>query len=521
VLLESVELRQASFILWLTDLSSPDPYFILPIINGAAMFMTTKLSPNPAADPIQQKIMGGRRGTEGCRHMASTSTPPPTDTIAAIATPPGAGGVGVLRISGSAVPNLFTPLLGQTPAPRVATLAAFLDGDGQAIDQGLALYFPAPHSFTGEHVLELQGHGGPVVMNLLLQRALALGARMARPGEFSERAFLNDKLDLAQAEAIADLIAAGTEQAARAAQRSLQGEFSRRITDLVERLVQLRVYVEAAIDFPDEEVDFLADPAVVERLQEITELLAGVRQQAHHGQLLRDGLTLALAGRPNAGKSSLLNALAGSDRAIVTDIAGTTRDVLREAIQIDGIPLHIMDTAGLRDSDDQVEREGVRRAREALQSADHVLLVHDESGADATLWLEVPPGTAFTEVHNKIDVSGDPPRLERASEGEPARIWLSAQTGEGVELLKQHLKSMAGVDPSGGGSFTARTRHLEALGEAAMHLDQGRHQLTDHQAGELLAEELRLAQNSLGTITGEISSDELLGRIFASFCIGK
>ena len=442
-----------------------------------------------------------------------------TDTIAAIATAPGQGGIGVLRVSGPEVTTIVKAVIGKTLKPRLARLSSFADADGQTIDSGLALFFPAPNSFTGEDVLELQGHGGPVVLNVLLKRLLSLGARLARPGEFSERAFLNDKLDLAQAEAIADLISSGTETAARAAQRSLEGVFSNKINVLLSSMTELRVYVEAAIDFPDEELDFLADGKVLVRLQGLIEQTENLLAQAHQGQLLRDGLTLALAGRPNAGKSSLLNALSGRDTAIVTEVPGTTRDVLREQIQIDGIPLHIIDTAGLHDSQDIVEREGIRRARRELELADHILLIMDQTRPDDALHLELPPGIKGTVVHNKIDLSGEAPHLKQG-EGW-TRIYLSAKTGEGIELLTAHLKRVLGAENTPEGQFLARTRHLQALERVLENLHQGLEQLQQYQAGELLAEELRLAQQHLGEITGEYSSDDLLGAIFSSFCIGK
>lgn len=445
------------------------------------------------------------------------------DTIAAIATPPGQGGVGIVRVSGPAAPRIGEALLGPLPAPRYAAFKSFRDADGAPIDQGLALYFQAPHSFTGEHVLELHGHGGPVVLDLLLARVLALGARPARAGEFSERAFLNGKLDLAQAEAVADLIAADTAQAARAAAGSLQGELSRRVHGLVENLITLRMYVEAAIDFPEEEVDFLADQAVADQLADIAarfdELQAGARQ----GCLLREGMTVVIAGRPNAGKSSLLNALAGQDSAIVTDIPGTTRDLLREHVQIDGMPLHVVDTAGLRDSADPVEREGIRRAWQAIEGADRLLLVVDDrlgwGDEEDAIVRRLPVQLQRTVVHNKIDLSGHPPEV--MGEVSDARVYLSLRTGDGLDALRDHLKAAVGYRESAEGAFMARRRHLDALARARSHLEEGRRQLETHRAGELLAEELRQAQQTLGEITGEFTSDDLLGRIFSSFCIGK
>ena len=448
---------------------------------------------------------------------------PATDTIAAIATPAGHGGVGIVRISGPQVPAIARQLLGYLPRPRHAGMHSFRAADGELIDEGLALYFPAPASFTGEHVLELHGHGGPMVMDLLLQRVLELGVRAARAGEFSERAFLNDKLDLAQAEAIADLIDSQTAQAARAAVRSLHGEFSRRVHALLERLIELRTWVEAAMDFPDEEIDFLADSQLAERLSAVQAELDAIEQTAHQGQLLRDGMTLVIAGQPNAGKSSLLNALAGHDAAIVTEVPGTTRDVLREPIQLDGMPLHIIDTAGLHDTDDPVEREGMRRAREAIGNADRVLLVIDDrhgfTGADATILQAMPAGIPHTRIFSKIDLSGRSPSLDDS--GEVAVVALCAHDGRGLDDLRYHLKHCAGFTGQSGGGFSARRRHLNALARAAEHISSGRRQLATQQAGELLAEELRQAQQALSEITGEFSSDDLLGRIFSSFCIGK
>ncbi|RRQ21974.1 tRNA uridine-5-carboxymethylaminomethyl(34) synthesis GTPase MnmE [Thiohalobacter thiocyanaticus] len=444
-----------------------------------------------------------------------------TDTIAAIATPAGRGGVGIVRLSGPDVPQIATDWLGHVPEARRAELHTFTAADGSSIDQGIALYFPAPNSFTGEHVLELQGHGGPVVMDLLLSRALELGARIARPGEFSERAFLNDKLDLAQAEAIADLIDSATSQAARAAVRSLEGEFSGRIHELVEGLIRLRMYVEAAIDFPEEEIDFLADAQVTDQLQRLTGQFDALQASARQGRLLREGMRLVIAGRPNAGKSSLLNALAGRESAIVTPIAGTTRDVLREHIQIDGMPLHVIDTAGLRESEDQVEQEGVRRAWREIEQADRLLLVIDSregfTDEDRAILGRLPETLQHTLVYNKIDLTGEPPALD----AEKNVVHLSATAGAGLEELRVHLKTCMGYAEAETGGFIARRRHLDAIERARRHLQTGREQLETQRAGELLAEELRLAQAALGEITGEFTSDDLLGRIFSSFCIGK
>lgn len=444
------------------------------------------------------------------------------ETIAAIATPPGMGGVGIVRISGKLAASVATALTGKLPEPRKAHFARFRAADGQVLDEGLALYFPGPHSFTGEDVLELQGHGGPVVMDLLLQRVLACGVRLAQPGEFSQRAFLNGKLDLAQAEAVADLIESGTAAAARLAVRSLEGEFSQRIHQLVEQLTLLRMYVEAAIDFPEEEIDFLTDGKVAGDLEEIIRSVDGVRQSAQLGRLMRDGMTLVIAGLPNAGKSSLLNCLAGRESAIVTDIPGTTRDLLREQIQIDGMPLHLVDTAGLRDSSDAVEQEGIRRAREEISRADRILWIFDDrldpehQAFDTSL---LPSDTPVTFIRNKIDQTGTPPGLQESDA--TVEIALSARSGVGVDLLREHLKHCMGYQSGQEGEFIARRRHLDALERASNHLLTGQAALQDQGSGELLAEDLRQAQQALGEITGEFTADDLLGQIFSSFCIGK
>lgn len=451
-----------------------------------------------------------------------------TDTIAAIATPPGFGGVGIVRLSGPTVPALAVALLGRLPAPRQATHARFRDAGGAVLDAGLALYFPAPHSFTGEHVLELQGHGGPVVLDLVLARCYGLGARPARPGEFSERAFLNGKLDLAQAEAVADLIASGSAAAARAAMASLQGVFSDRVTALTEAVIALRVHVEAAIDFPEEEVDFLADPEIGARLSALREQLAALRASAGQGRVLRDGFTVVIAGPPNAGKSSLLNALSGEETAIVSAQAGTTRDILRSQIVIDGLPLHVIDTAGLRASGDSIEQEGIRRARAAVAGADRVLLMQDHSrlppgplpvAAELLQAHDLPPDLPVSLLYNKIDLSGGPAGLWDGAAAVP-HIGLAVTTGVGLDALRAHLKACAGYS-AGAGVFSARRRHLDALARAARHLALAETRLHHDRAGELAAEELRLVQDALGEITGAFTSDDLLGRIFASFCIGK
>ena len=442
-----------------------------------------------------------------------------SDTIAAIATPPGRGGVGIIRVSGPLTKIISEKVLGKIPRPRYADYLPFLDQNNKTIDSGLALYFVAPNSFTGEDVLELQGHGGPVVMDMLLQRVINLGARIAKPGEFSERAFLNDKVDLAQAEAIADLIEAGSEQAAKSAVKSLQGEFSRWIDESVEALTHLRMYVEAAIDFPEEEIDFLSDGHVTKSLENILSEMDKIFASAQQGVLLRDGMRVVLIGQPNTGKSSLLNALAGRDSAIVTHIAGTTRDVLREEINIDGMPLHVIDTAGLRESDDVVEQEGIRRTWVEIEQADRaLLLVDDKTGItedDEKIRQQLPKSLEVTIVRNKIDLT-----KSVAAEKEK-EILLSAKSGEGIELLRNHLKIIMGYTGLTEGVFLARRRHLDALIRAREFVVNGQTQLQESKAGELLAEDLRQAQQALGEITGYVSSDDLLGKIFSSFCIGK
>jgi tRNA modification GTPase len=441
-------------------------------------------------------------------------------TIAALATPAGSGGIAIVRISGAAVPDVARSLLERLPQPRVATAMSFRGNDGAAIDSGLAIYFPAPHSFTGEPILELHAHGAPVVVDMLLHRLTDLGVRLARPGEFSERAFLNGKLDLAQAEAIADLINAGSEAAARSALRSLQGEFSRRVRTIAEAMTRLRVYVEAAIDFPEEEVDFLADANVSAELAALVASLQTLLAEARQGCLLQAGMTLVLAGAPNAGKSSLLNALAREDAAIVSPVPGTTRDIVRARIDLDGMPVHVLDTAGLRTSRDPIEQEGVARARAAMTQADRVLLVVDDAADAALIPLlrdQVPPAAGTTLVYSKVDLTGRAPGIVEGSDA----VAVSAKTGAGLNALRAHLKQRMGFLPAGEGGFIARRRHVDALQRAAAHVVQGREQLSRHRAGELLAEELRRAHRALGEITGEFTSDDLLGRIFSSFCIGK
>jgi tRNA modification GTPase len=447
----------------------------------------------------------------------------PRDTIAALATPPGRGGIGVIRVSGPLAASIAGKILGEVPRPRRAVIRPFRDVDGQTIDHGLALYFAAPASFTGEDVIELHGHGGPVVMDMLLARTLQLGARMAEAGEFSRRAFLNEKLDLAQAEAIADLIDSGSVEAARAALRSMQGEFSVAVNSLTEAVTETRMHVEAAIDFPEEEIDFLADTALRARIDGAIELCTQITAKARQGSLLREGMTVVIAGRPNAGKSSLLNRLAGYDAAIVTAIPGTTRDVLRERIAIDGMPLHVADTAGLRDEADLVEAEGIRRARQEMTRADRILYVIDGQLGSEPLAVErelasLPKDVPVTLVVNKIDLLSLPSRYEQS---QPPRLYVSAITGEGLDLLREHLKECMGFQGADSGTVSARRRHLDALARTDRHLQEARRQLLDQRAGELMAEELRQAQQSLAEITGAFTSDDLLGRIFSTFCIGK
>ncbi|MCW8830246.1 MAG: tRNA uridine-5-carboxymethylaminomethyl(34) synthesis GTPase MnmE [Gammaproteobacteria bacterium] len=443
------------------------------------------------------------------------------DTIAAIATAPGQGGVGIVRVSGKKATEIAEQLTGKKLTPRYAHYTPFLDENNETIDNGLALFFENPNSFTGEDVLELQGHGGPVILDILLQRVLSLGARPARAGEFSERAFLNDKIDLTQAEAIADLIAAESHEAARAAVHSLNGEFSEEIDKLVEQLTQLRIHIEAALDFPEEEIDFLADKVIENKLIEVTEKLQQVKASAKQGRLLKEGMTVVIAGRPNAGKSSLLNQLAGQDTAIVTDIPGTTRDILREHIQIDGLPLHIIDTAGLRESEDVVEQEGIRRAMQEIEKADRLLYVMDgdSKGEEKNIVDSFSKDLGITFVHNKIDKNKAVPQLVEL-ENNTTDIFLSAKTGAGIELLKQHLKKCMGYENRLEGKYMARRRHLEAIEQAEQNLELADLNLK-HKQGELVAEELSQAQNQLASITGEFSSDDLLGRIFSDFCIGK
>jgi len=447
-----------------------------------------------------------------------------SETIVALATPQGRGGVGIVRISGPDAEHIAIAILGVMPEHRKAEYLAFKDAAGNAIDQGLALYFKSPHSFTGEDVLELQAHGGPVVLDMLIKRVLEIAGRLANPGEFSERAFINDKIDLTQAEAIADLIDSSSKQAARMAMDSLQGVFSSQITNLVEKVIDLRVFVEASIDFPEEEIDFLSDVRIEKQLLEIITTLDDIFIKAQQGAILREGMQVVIAGRPNAGKSSLLNALAGKESAIVTPIPGTTRDLLREQILIEGIPIHITDTAGLRESDDLVEKIGIEKARQEIAKADLILLVLDgteQKKADLKeLWpdfIDIPK-VPVTIIRNKTDLSGEKVGEETIS-GQKV-IHLSAKKADGITILQNHLKKLVGYDSNLEGGFMARRRHLDALNRVQHHLSIAKNQL-EVKSGELLAEELRLCQLSLSEITGEFTNDDLLGKIFSSFCIGK
>jgi tRNA modification GTPase len=443
-----------------------------------------------------------------------------TDTIAAQATPPGRGGVAIVRVSGPAASKIMLALLGRELTPRQATFLPFLANTNEILDEGIAVFFPNPHSFTGEDVLELHGHGGPIIVDMLLKRLLELGVRLARPGEFSERAFLNGKLDLAQAEAIADLIDAASQQAARCAMRSLQGEFSQLINALNEKIIHLRMYIEAAIDFTDEEINFLQNDAISSQLANILQQLADIEGKAKQGSLLREGITAVIAGEPNVGKSSLLNALSGKDSAIVTDVPGTTRDLLHEHILMDGMPIHVIDTAGLRASDDIVEQEGIRRAYREIAQADIVLHVMD-AGSDKKIPASpIAADRPTVLIHNKIDLTHNIPAI--AIHENNTVIALSAKSGIGIELLKDHIKMQIGLHNNNEGTFLARRRHLEALAQARTYVENAATQLSsNHRASELIAEDLRQTQQALGTITGAFTTEDLLGRIFASFCIGK
>jgi tRNA modification GTPase len=445
---------------------------------------------------------------------------PSSDVIAAIATAPGRGGIGVVRVSGKSLEALARQILGHVPAPRHATFCGFLDAYGNPIDEGIALYFPAPHSFTGEDVLELQGHGGPAVLRVLLARCVALGARLAEPGEFTRRAFLNDKIDLAQAESVADLIDATTTQAAASALRSLRGEFSAAVRALVGELVDLRMLVEATLDFPEEDIDFVSSAKAMEGLARIESQLALVFDKARHGSLLREGLHVVLIGRPNVGKSSLLNQLAGEEVAIVTPVAGTTRDAIREHIDLAGVPVHVIDTAGLRETSDEVEQIGISRTWKAIENATVALLLVDATQgvaeADQEIIRRLPETLPLIRVFNKIDLCGRDAEVVTGDNG--PEVYLSARTGAGMDLLREELVRLVGWHQTGEGVFMARERHLRALRLAEEHLGLAR---SNRNMPELMAEELRLAQNALSTITGEFTADDLLGEIFARFCIGK
>jgi tRNA modification GTPase len=441
------------------------------------------------------------------------------DTIVAAATPPGKGGIGIVRISGPDTERFASKLIGQLPQARYATNVTIRDAQSEEIDRGVALYFPGPASYTGESVLEIHGHGGPIVVAMVIDAAITLGARRAEPGEFSKRAFLNGKLDLTQAEAIADLIDSGTSQAARAALRSLSGTFSTTVTNLQEQLINLRLHVEAAIDFPEEEIDFLSDASLLKKIADCEAAFVSLQKETGIGRVLRDGLQLVIVGQPNVGKSSLLNLLSGQDAAIVTEVAGTTRDILRERIEIDGLAVELVDTAGIRDNPDRIEAEGIRRAREALKNADGVLWIQDAGAPHADkLDEEIPAEIPLLILRNKVDLTGDSPGL---ADDEPNTLFLSAKTGAGVAELREAIRQLAGYKDLGEGAFTARRRHVDAIALALEHFKRGSAVLQNERAGELFAEDLRLSHEALGEVTGAFSSDDLLGRIFSSFCIGK
>lgn len=468
--------------------------------------------------------MGERLSIDG-RSLTRKNDMQSNDIIAAIATPPGRGGIGIIRLSGKNLQSIIQAILGLIPYPRSAHLSHFLDENGQPIDQGIAIYYPSPHSYTGEDVLELQGHGGPAVINLLLSRCLHLGARLAEPGEFTLRAFLHNKLDLAQAESVADLINASTAGAARCAMRSLQGDFSATIQALVNALIDLRMLVEATLDFPEEEIDFLESAHAATQLHTIREKLERVLISSRQGSLLQEGVKVVLVGQPNVGKSSLMNRLAGDEVAIVTEIAGTTRDTIQQLIQIEGMPVHIIDTAGLRETMDIVEQSGIARTHAAIRKADMVLLLIDSrygvTEADQQVLQSLPAELPLLTIYNKIDLIGETARIKEES-GKPV-VYLSARTGTGLELLRMKMLEIIGWQSNiaGEGLFMARQRHLQALNKARAHLDNAVSSMECDGQLELLAEELRLAQLALSSITGEFTADDLLGEIFSRFCIGK
>lgn len=460
--------------------------------------------------------------------MPKTNSDLYTDTICAIATPRGTGGVGIVRISGPLTKTISVKIIGEVPPPRYAYYSTFSDNNNEIIDKGISLFFPAPNSFTGEDVIEFQAHGGPIILDQLMQTILSCGARIANPGEFSQRAFLNNKIDLTQAEAIADLITSHSSVAAQYALRSLQGEFSNLINSLVSSVIELRVFVEAAIDFPEEEIDFLASDDVKNKLSSIIQELDKLLAQAKTGSILREGFSIVIIGEPNAGKSSLLNLFSGQSSAIVTDIPGTTRDTLKEFINMDGLPVHIIDTAGLRESTDPVEQEGMKRTWEAIKKADHILLLtdsnidfDDQSAMWQNLMTEIPTLEKITLVKNKIDLNEQEAAINFDNKLAVYCVTISVLKRLGIENLISHLKSMAGFSLIEEGGFIARRRHIDALNRAKDSLISAQKQLLQYRAGELLAEELTQAQQSLNEITGEFSSDDLLGEIFASFCIGK
>jgi tRNA modification GTPase len=443
-----------------------------------------------------------------------------TDTIAAIATAAGSGGIGVVRVSGPAAQSIATEILGHCPKPRYAAYLPFLDADDQLIDRGIAIYYAAPNSYTGEDVLELQAHGGPALMQILLSRCLSIGARQAAPGEFTRRAYLNDKMDLAQAEAVADVINAATTEAAKSAMRSLSGEFSNRINQLLTRLIELRMYVEACLDFPEEEIDFITQGNVEQKINDIVTALQKIYGEAKQGNLLREGMTVVLVGQPNVGKSSLINQLAAEEVAIVTSIAGTTRDTIKSSIQINGIPLHVVDTAGLRETEDEIERFGIARTWRALENANIALLLVDSTHGitkmEKSIIERLPKDLPKIWVHNKIDLSSKASGAETVDQ--ELHIYLSAKTGLGIDLLREHLLKLIGWRSTGEGVFMARTRHLEAIKQVEQFLLTG---LAAIGQSEIVAENLRTAQEALNTITGEFTPDDLLGEIFSKFCIGK